>query len=166
MSAFPAPWGNYLLQGLVETNTPQSVSLWPQTIGWQLIALVLFGYSIRKSYLAWRTYKRNAYRREALAWINRLPDYTSIGEQPIFRQLPSLLRKTALQGFERQEVSPLSAESWESWLDEKCDKTSFSRECANHLHVLAYTRQPQLEPLQMKVLLNQMTLWITFHKAR
>ena len=32
MRAFPAPWGNYLLEEFVETRAPDSVSFWPQTL--------------------------------------------------------------------------------------------------------------------------------------
>ena len=35
---FAKPWGNYLLEKIVETQTPQSISWLPQTLGWKLLA--------------------------------------------------------------------------------------------------------------------------------
>ncbi len=164
MSKFPEPWGNYLLKELIETTAPKMTSFWPQTIGWQVIAVLLLLALIRKSYLAWQAYKRNAYRREALAWLNHLPVYISLNEQPIYRQLPALLRKTALQAFGRDQVSHLSNEHWEHWLDQQCDKTSFSEQYTSYLHPLAYAPQLQLEAQQMKNLLHEINLWIKFHR--
>ena len=164
MSEFPAPWGNYLVEGLVPTTLPELVNVWPQTLGWKIVALILLLYAVKKSYTAWRTYQRNAYRREALAWLGNLPAYSNLQEQGIYRQLPALLRKTAQQAFGREEVSQLSNERWERWLDQQCEKTVFSQQCAKQLQVLAYAPEPQFDPQQIQTLLNQISLWIQFHR--
>ena len=38
--SFEKPWGNYLLEGIVETIAPQNISFWPQTLAWQFIFIV------------------------------------------------------------------------------------------------------------------------------
>lgn len=164
MSEFPAPWGNYLIEELVPTMTPQLVSAWPQTLAWKLLAIIFVCYLLKKSYLAWRNYQRNAYRREGLAWLCQLPTYTSMQEQNIYRQLPALIRKTALQAFGRDEVSPLSNEHWERWLDQQCDKTSFADQHTQLLQTLAYASEPKIDPQKMQALLSHIRLWIQFHR--
>jgi len=164
LSEFAAPWGNYLVADLLPTAVPQLVSVLPQTLGWQVLAFIILFYVIVKSYRAWRVYQQNAYRREALAWLRNLPPYRNLQEQLIYRQLPTLLRKTALEGFDRSVVSPLSNEHWERWLDQQCDKTSFESQLSKQLQTLAYAPEPQIDTQQMQSLLNQTSLWIQFHR--
>jgi hypothetical protein len=165
MSEFAAPWGNYMVLDMVPTIAPQLVSFLPQTTAWKILAVVGFLYVARKSYHAWRVYQQNAYRREALSWLSNLPAYSDLKEQPVYRQLPTLLRKTALQAFGREVVSPLSNEHWERWLDQQCDLTSFAQDASNQLKMLAYAREPQLDAQQMQMLFRQISLWIQFHRS-
>ena len=164
MSQFPAPWGNYLVEDLAPIAEPEIVSAWPQTVGWQAIAVILVIYSIRKLYLIWRAYQRNAYRREALAWLQALPAYSDLQQQNIYRQLPALLRKTALYAFGREVVSPLSQQQWEQWLDQQCTGCDFSEQFSSQLHALAYAPAPDFSTTQMRALQNHIGLWIKQHR--
>lgn len=139
--SFDKPWGNYLLEGIVETAAPQNISFWPQTVAWQLIFLLLFLYSLKKIYQHWKRYQNNAYRREALTWLANC----SLTNEEDIRQLPTLLRKTALLandisrqyqskplGFDtatnrRYEITKLTGISWAQWLDKHCPKSRFSQ---------------------------------------
>lgn len=164
MSEFAATWGNYLVEELVPTMAPEVVSAWPQTLGWQIVSAIILFFILRKLYLAWRAYQRDAYRREALAWLDNLPEFTNLQEQNEYRQLPVLLRNTALQAFGRPVVSALSNEHWERWLDQQCDKTSFSNQCATQLQRLAYAPEPKFDSQQLELLLKQVRLWVQYHR--
>jgi hypothetical protein len=161
---FEAPWGNYLLKEFIETQQPEMISFYPQTIGWLLIASILLIALFNKIILAIRLYQSNAYRREALKWLKELPDYTNVLQQPVFRKLPTLLRKVALTGFGANAVVPLSAKEWEVWLDQQCDKTSFSGSFSSYLQQLSYSPSPALTPNQIALLREQVALWISFHR--
>lgn len=166
MKLFSESWGNYLLNELVETEAPSDISWWPETVGWKILFIGLIAFIAYKAYQSWQTYKRNAYRREALAWLKQLPTYDAILPASIYRQLPALLRKTALSAFDRTEISLLSKQPWERWLDQQCDKTHFVDNCPTLLHCLAYDPQSCISQAQMKTLLTEITLWIKYHRSQ
>ncbi|KGJ97926.1 DUF4381 domain-containing protein [Colwellia psychrerythraea] len=137
--SFEKPWGNYLLKDIVETKTPDSISFWPETIAWQLLFIVLVLFIIKKSYQSWQNYQANAYRREALFWLAQC----SLTKEEDIRQLPALLRKTAILANNRrinesnsvqekalalkikQEIIELRGEAWTKWLDQYCSESHF-----------------------------------------
>ncbi len=164
MVPFEAPWGNYLLKEFIETQQPEMISFYPQTIGWLLIGSILLIALFYKIILMIKLYQTNAYRREALKWLQKLPDYTDVLQQPMFRKLPTLLRKVALTGFGASIVVPLSLKDWEVWLDQQCAKTSFSGNFSSYLHQLSYSPAPALTPNQIALLTEQVSLWISFHR--
>ena len=183
---FEKPWGNYLLEAIVETKAPDNISFWPQTIAWQLLLVLLIMIVIKKSYQSWRNYQANAYRREALAWLSQC----SLANEEDVRQLPALLRKTAILANKRllkenrvfpinsgQGINNLSGSSWTKWLDEHCSKSHFSAQeepCSpatysaeKLLAQLAYMPEIDLNNAAFKKgliqLIQQIELWITHH---
>ncbi|WP_019027408.1 DUF4381 domain-containing protein [Colwellia piezophila] len=137
--SFEKPWGNYLLEAIVETKAPETISFLPQTIAWQLIFTVLIIIILRKCHQKWQNYQANAYRREALFWLSQC----SLSKEEDIRQLPALLRKTAILASNRhikesdsvksktlalkvqQEVIELRGQAWAKWLDQNCSKCHF-----------------------------------------
>jgi len=160
---FAKPWGNYLLERLTETQAPEGISWLPQTFGWKILASVAFLLLVRKIYHAYKDYQRNAYRREALAWLQQCQQTNNFD---LYKQLPSLLRKTALSAYKRTEISQLSDTQWEHWLDQQCQQTSFVTSCPNVLHQLAYMpiNSVTVRVDQYQVLLEQIKLWIKYHR--
>lgn len=166
MSLFDAPWGNYLLKDIVETTAPDSISWWPQTLGWQVLFLCVLVYVFVKGYRIYKKYIANAYRREAIAWMQALPAYQTTNPDPVFRQLPALLRKTAISAFSRSEVSLLSNGKWELWLDSQCQESRFSSRCVSLLHRLSYQADHQISTKQMLALQAEVLHWIKFHRGQ
>ena len=160
---FAKPWGNYLLEKIVETQAPENISWLPQTLGWKILASVALLLLTRKVYTIYRNYKRNAYRREALTWLEQCQQTDNFD---LYKQLPTLLRKTALSAFKRTEISQLTGSQWERWLDKQCQQTSFVSSCPNVLHQLAYMpiKPNTFNADQYQVLLAQITLWIKHHR--
>ena len=172
MSDFPVPWGNYLLEGLAETQAPESISWFPQTIGWQCVLFIVIIIFARKSYQAVKRYQHNVYRRNALSWISKLPQYNASSPDAIFRQLPSLLRKVALYSTERADVCLLAKHDWELWLDEQCcsknklSLTSFSEKNTSLLYQLAYVPNYQIDNEKMHYLIADISTWIKHHRGK
>ena len=190
--SFEKPWGNYLLEGIVETIAPQNISFWPQTIAWQLIFIVLTIVIIKKVYRTWQEYQANAYRREALAWLAQC----SLANEDDIRQLPALLRKTALLANEvnrhdknslegssnarkrRQDITGLTGKSWAAWLDSHCTRSDFSKatqsaSCASLSNEALLTQLAYIPKLDLndgefnsalKKLCQQITLWVQHHQ--
>lgn len=183
--SFEKPWGNYLLEKIVETTAPETISYFPQTIAWKIICIVLIIFIINKGYQSWKTYQANAYRREALLWLSQC----SLSNEEDVRQLPALLRKTALLACQvnnnnhltqnaelistrRDEITQLSGNAWATWLDAHCTKTRFSHQAAalspeQLLKNLAYIAHIDLLDDKfnkaLKLLSQQITLWIKYH---
>ena len=183
--SFEKPWGNYLLEKIVETPAPETVSLWPETIAWQFLFIALFVFVVNKAYRIWKTYQVNIYRRQAIAWLKQC----SLSNEEDIRQLPTLLRKTALlankvtkqsehkkardTAIERHhDISQLSGESWAKWLDSHCDKSSFSNKNGNYhpaklLTELAYAPTLNLGDSKfteaLTMLCQQIDYWIIHH---
>ena len=164
--SFEMPWGNYALKELVETQAPEVISWWPQTLAWKLILVLVIMFTLSKIYKLYVNYQRNAYRRDAIAWITKLPSYSANSPEAAFRQLPALLRHTAIMGYGREKVSLLSNEAWESWLDEQCSRSEFSSKYSKLLHQLAYAPTIDIPPLEMQNLVKQITLWVKFHRSQ
>lgn len=168
MSLFPEPWGNGMLQGLVETTAPTAISWWPQTLGWKILFGFLAVFLLLKTYSAWCTYKKNSYRREALKWLGQLSnsslEYSE--KKALYRQLPALLRKTAIIAYGRECVVPLSGGGWEQWLDGQCKQTNISKDYPKLLSQLAFSPVISIEEKKLQELLNQVSLWVKYHRGQ
>lgn len=190
--SFAKPWGNYLLEAIVETKAPETISFWPETLAWQIIFIVMIFMFIKKIYQKWQHYQANAYRREALFWLEQC----SVRKEEDVRQLPSLLRKTAILANNRQlkesddvqskaiaikdqqDIIELSGQAWVSWLDLHCSKSQFQSKnsesvtaassCESLLSQLAYRKNLNLNDEVFNQglikLKQQMALWIKYHE--
>lgn len=72
MSGLPTPPSTYILRDLHDVAVPPSVSWYPQTIGWKILAAVAL---IALVYVAYRLVQQwwcNRYRKEALLTISQI----------------------------------------------------------------------------------------------
>lgn len=66
MSDLPKPPGTYILSELHDVTVPPSVSWYPQTIGWKILAALFVLALIYVAYRLIRKWWTNRYRKEAL----------------------------------------------------------------------------------------------------
>lgn len=163
---FASTFGNYILHGIEEVHLPESVSWWPQTIGWKLLGILLL---LLLSYRAicWvQHWWRNRYRREALKQLSAL-EASAHEWQSVVRQLPFLLKTTALQAYPRNEVAQLSGQAWLRFLDAQYPGSVFCNGVGQQLLVIAY--QPntlwQLSEIDAQTLITMTRAWISEHKS-
>ena len=127
-------------------------------------------FTIKKAYQGYISYQANRYRREALKWLKEFKQFNHSADesrqQKYYRQLPQLLRKTALCAFNRNEVTPLIGSTWEQWLDAQCPETSFNQSCSNLLSSLAFQTDIDLSDKKLPLLIEQITLWVKFHRRQ
>lgn len=96
------------LSDLHDIVLPPPPSWWPLATGWYvlfallLITLIFFG--IRQ----WVSYRRNAYRREALLLLKKSTSNSEVA---------TILRRTALTCFPRSEIAQLQGKDWIQWLE-------------------------------------------------
>jgi hypothetical protein len=115
VAAPPAPWwppapGWWLLAGLA--------GLWAVAAGWALIA----------------RHRRNAYRRMALAELQRLEAAGDVAG------LATLLKRVALSAFSREAVASLSGEAWLAFLDRTGATDAFTHGPGRGVEAAAFTR--------------------------
>lgn len=160
---FEKPWGNYILDKIIETQAPETINWLPQTLGWQILLLCSVIYLLIRSYRAYKSYQKNVYRRDALKWLSQLKHPISESQ---YRQLPLLLRKTALNGFNRGDVTQLNGELWEQWLDNQCQETNFHQHCPTLLQQLSFAPILDISEDKYQQLVSQITLWIKYHRRQ
>ncbi|MCR4538304.1 DUF4381 domain-containing protein [Pseudomonas sp. 18.1.10] len=142
------------IEQLQELGLPAPVSYWPQTWGWGvllgLLVLGLLVLGVRK----WLHWRRNAYRREALAQLERISD---------LRELPALLKRVALSmplpAQEHQRVPTLRGAEWQAFLQRHAG-APVPEDFSEQLAQLAYGA-----PLQHPHLLAQCKAWVEQHRV-
>ncbi len=91
MSELHNPPGTFILSKLHDVTVPASVSWYPQTIGWKILALVLV---LALLYVAYRVLKKwwvNRYRKEALDAIFQINSNDSDMPKTLFTVLKVVL---------------------------------------------------------------------------
>lgn len=154
-----AQFGNYLIHGIDEILLPESVSLWPSTLGWKLLGIVLMTYILIKVVREIRHWWRNRYRREALRRLLALAPDAQLAA------LPFLLKTTALKAFPREQVAALSGKPWLDFLDAHCAAVSFCDGAGERLLEIAYLPRERwkLSRTQENELIEMSRTWIEQH---
>ncbi|WP_420332310.1 DUF4381 domain-containing protein [Roseibium sp.] len=140
-----------LIDLLEPVPEPAPVSMAPQTIGWVWLGLIVF---VLVAALVWylaRRWRRNAYRRAALAELaHSAPDTSS---------LALLVRRTALAAYPRSSVASLFGETWLVFLDKAYGGSGFSNGPGKVLATAPYKGETTDEPLRQLV-----KEWIEKHR--
>lgn len=102
------------LSNLHNIVTPPDVSWWPLAPGWLVLLAIAISALSYYAYRAFRAWKGNAYRREALVQLNSADSAIRIAE---------VLKRTALAIAPREEVAHLHGSTWIDWLAEKAGTT-------------------------------------------
>ncbi len=161
MANFASSWGNYLLKGIVEVTPPATMSWWPQTHAYVFVVLLIMLYLALHIVKRYQKYRRNAYRREALACLKQWSDQVL---EKTANQWPALLKKTAIAAFGRDDVAALSGPQWESFLDACCQGSVFTLDAKGLLYRLSYGPHG-LSPNELAVIHNQIYSWIKNHRG-
>ncbi|MCB4767400.1 DUF4381 domain-containing protein [Ancylobacter sp. Lp-2] len=112
------------LSRLADIVVPPPVAWWPPAPGWwMLLAALLAGLAILLVATV-RRWRRDAYRREALAALDRLgPASDAAG----IAAVSAVLKRTALAAYPREQVASLTGRAWLSFLDRTSGTDAFTR---------------------------------------
>ena len=157
------------LQNLNDIVMPATVSWWPLAPGWYvvsgllLIALAWFGY---KSLQRWMG---NRYRRAALSELHLLAKgvQSATSRDSSLRQIPVLLKRTALSAYPRTQVASLSGQDWTCFLNSKIGIPAFTGSISSTLGYLSYSRGDlnAVDSQAASALLNASALWLKQHQT-
>jgi hypothetical protein len=156
------------LQNLNDIVLPATVSWWPLAPGWYiligilLIALVCFSYRSLKRWI------NNRYQRAALRELQILEERINNPEErdASLRQIPVLLKRTALSVYPRSRVASLSGNDWFQFLDSTEKKPSFTATTSNTLNAVSYSTG-SLNTLDLQAtdaLINASRSWLIHHQ--
>lgn len=148
--------------GLVDIPLPAAVSLWPQTWPSRIAVAVIAAGVIGLAVWLVRRWHRNRYRRAALGELKRMEEaLAAASPSDVAAYLATLVRRTALAAFPREQVARLTGAAWLSFLDLTGGGRDFSDGPGRSLEVAAY----ELAPAEPRALVKVVRHWIRTHHA-
>ncbi len=154
------------IEQLQNLPLPEPVSYLPQTWGWWVLLLMLLGLALLQAARRYRHWRRNRYRRAALAELAGLEQRLHGDPQRLaLRELPALLKRTALALPGQPAVASLGGAHWQAFLQRHCRQplpADFSAQLAS----LAYAAPEQLQRLDEATvtdLLGTCRRWLEQH---
>jgi hypothetical protein len=148
------------LDRLHDIAVPPPVPWWPPAPGWYVVAalgLVLLGVAAWAAVARWR---RNRYRREALAELDRLPRTGNI-----VPAVAELLKRTALAAYPRDRVASLTGEQWLRFLNTTGRTEDFIADPGTVFADAEYRPQPVLTDAKAARLRDIARHWIAHHRC-
>lgn len=129
------------LQNLNDIVLPEAATWWPLANGWYF----LFGLLL--VFLAWFIYTsiqhriKNRYRRAALHQLHLLAqEVNKTGKRDsVLRQIPILLKRTALTAYPRRQLASLTGKSWHDFLNSKSGTPWFTESICHSLDHISYS---------------------------
>lgn len=136
------------------------VSRWPEGPGWW----VLFGWLILASLVAARAMidrrRRNRYRREAMARLDRIEASADDNPSVAAAEIAVLLKQAALAAYPRADVAALYGEDWARFLNESASNDPVVEQASMRMAVAAY--HPDADG---RDLIAPARRWIRLHRA-
>lgn len=150
------------LQNLNDIVSPGPVAWWPLAPGWYVIAALLLALSVWALIRLNRQWSANAYRREAMRSFSAMRN----GGEERARELPELLKRTALAAWPRRQVAALSGAEWHGFLDRTASTTLFSGGAGAILERLAYPGRDagRLSEEEFQQLYEAIAHWLKNHR--
>lgn len=148
-----------LLELMHDLVRPEPVSWMPQTPGWWIALAWLTAVIVILLWHRYRAWRRNRYRREALATLRSI-EANSVDEKQVAGQIAILLKRTALAAYSRKEVAQLYGSEWAKFMCEAASKDPIFGQSAEQLATAAYRADSD-----GKALIAPARRWIKMHRA-
>ena len=155
------------LQNLNDIVLPAPVAWWPLASGWYFLLGILFVALAWFGYRALQLWIKNRYRRAALTELRRLAEGIQNTENRAssLRQLPVLLKRTALSAYPRHQVASLSGGDWYGFLNSQLKVPAFTGTTTGLLDDISYSTGDltMVDSQATKALLDTIEHWLKHH---
>ena len=156
------------LQNLNDIVLPASVSWWPMANGWYFLIGFFLIAIVWLAYRSIRRWNKDSYRREALQELHLLAERTQNAENRAasLRQLPVLLKRSALSAYPRQQVAALSGADWIGFLNSQTNRPVFTDTTAGLLNSISYNtgNLDNIDDSSKAALLDAIKKWLKHHQ--
>jgi hypothetical protein len=142
----------------MEPIEPDPIPFSTDTPAWKVVWVILALLILYGLFKAYRKYRANAYRREALVALE------DIAKKPhAVKSIMFLLKRTALIGYPRQEVAGLEGDAWLAFLDGTLPEGGFSP-LKEVIHAAIYKDETtEVSASDIDRLINLSKIWIRKH---
>jgi hypothetical protein len=158
------------LQNLNAIVLPAPVDWWPLANGWYVvfgIVLIVIGWFAYRSVQAWIA---NRYRRAALQKLQLLAENikNEVNRDSSLRQIPILLKRTALSAYPREQVASLAGKDWFDFLNSSVRNPSFTESTIVTLDRVSYScgELNEIDTNSITALLNASKQWLKYHQTK
>ena len=129
------------LQNLNDIVLPAATGWWPLATGWYVVLILLLLALVWFAYQVIQRWTKNRYRRAALGELESITAAIEDGssKEISLRQIPVLLKRSALSAFPRNEVASLSGGRWYDFLNSKVLSPLFTETVTNTLENISYS---------------------------
>ena len=155
------------LQNLNDIVLPAATSWWPLASGWYFligVLLIAIAWISYQSILHWTS---NRYRRAALQELQLLTEGIQNAEKrnSSLRQLPVLLKRTALSAYPRHQVASLNGADWYDFLNSQLKSPSFTDASTGLLDNISYSTDDlsTVDSHATTALLESIKHWLQHH---
>lgn len=148
------------LDNLHDIIVPDAVGIFPLAPGWYMLALLFLTLLFYVAMKGYTQYTKTLYKREALREIST---YSSKSRETALALL-SLAKRVGIAAYGREEIAPLSGESWWDFM-ESHSKVKVSRELRDKITTLLYDDTVQSDTSHFNTIESLVTLWVNTHKV-
>lgn len=148
-----------LMDLLHELSVPDPAPMTPQTSGWVVVLIWLLFIALFFVIEAYRKWKKNGYRREALRELSEIQSRSNNSGETA-AGISTLLKRTALAAYPRTEVAKLHGATWAEFLRRSTNHDPIVAQGAEALASAAYQKRVSAEPLY-----GPAKRWIEKHHA-
>jgi hypothetical protein len=157
------------LQNLNDIVLPAQVGWWPLATGWYILSAVLLIALALLGYRLLRRWFKNRYRRAALQELQLLAAGMQSREErdTSLRQIPALLKRTALSIYPREQVASLAGKDWHRFLNSTLRNPVFAESTASTLDTVSYSAGDlsRVDERSATALLSASRHWLKHHQA-